>query len=132
MQQSVNTHRCVHNVLDNGVHEFVFSDASRAAFDEFLANLEQVAEARQPDERVCLLLDWRQSGIPPLQYAFQRVREYLQKHPSEGDGRTAIVYDYGALVSLMQSFVRLLDSDSRTRLFPADQHAAAIAWLLEK
>lgn len=122
---------CAYRRLDNGIHEFVFAESSRASFDVFIDQLDDITQATPPHEKLYTLLDWRQSGMPPLRYAFQRSQTFVKRYPHHSGGRTAFLYRSGTLISLVQSFVDVLHSKAQARFFVGDQREAAIAWLLE-
>jgi hypothetical protein len=54
----------------------------------------------------------------------------MKKYPNAKRGRSAMVYNYGTLISLAQSFARLLGAKSTIRFFHADERDQAIEWLL--
>ncbi len=123
-QQSPNCH---YQQLSNGIHEFILQAGSRAAFDDFLAQLAAV-EAHAEGNIFTHLVDM-QAGIPPLTYAFTQVKKYLENLDERRTVRLAIVHDPATSIETMQSFVQMLQIKG-TFLFFTDRQQA-MAWLLD-
>lgn len=135
MPDKTETIHCRYTLLDNGIHEYVLADSSRAAFDEFLEHSERVSQETNPQEIVLNLIDFRQSGLPPMKYGFQRSQEAVARAKKEGRSipptRNACLYNPGMLITLVQTFVNLLNVNAVGQFFSADERDKAIAWLLE-
>jgi hypothetical protein len=130
--------RCIHRHLENGIHEFVFTESSRAAVDEWMSLLEQIYEqyADQTPELVRMsLIDVRQSGTLPLNYFFKSWQDWNRKHPAPTDtkGRVAGLHNVNEfVVGLVQSFANLFSPDTKVSFFKGDKREDAIAWLLKE
>lgn len=127
---------CIHHQLDNGIQEFIFTESSRAAVDEWIRHLERIYQESlnlPADSPGRTLIDVRQSGAMPLSYFFQRSRQFTSTHPSPAGSvaRVAGLHDAnGVIVSLVQSFANLGSRDMTVAFFKGDQRDQAIAWLL--
>jgi hypothetical protein len=122
--------RCQHTYLENGVHEFVLKEASRAAVDEFLDLLDAVFRVTLPEETIPYLMDFRESGIPPLGYTTSRTKAFLKQYPHGPRGRSAYLHGPGSVDSTVRSLVNLVNPGMSER-FAADQRDEAVNWLLD-
>ena len=118
---------CRYQLLSNGIHEFILADGSRAAFDEFVTVLAQV-EAQDESDMLTYLLDM-QAGIPPITYAFNQVKKYLDGLDDRRNVRLAIVHDPASSIETLQSFIQLLQIKGTFQFFTDRQQA--MAWLLD-
>ena len=134
MTDNVDTVRCTYTYREDGIHEYVLLDTSRAAFDDFLGRTQSISESADPDEVLLNLVDFS-NGLPPVMYSFQRSQEAVAKQKKAGhsipSARNAILYQSGVLISMVQTFVNLLHVDAVGRFFPVEERDQAIAWLLE-
>ena len=59
---------CTHTILDNGIHSFNWMTSSREVLHEYLKYVEQILKTHPPGERLNLLIDIRQGGMPRLTF----------------------------------------------------------------
>jgi hypothetical protein len=130
--------RCKYNLLDNGIHEFIILEATRAAADDYFDALEALvekllAEGATPNDIVRVLADFCTAGNPPMNHMYQRSRRLLDRYPVHPKTRFANVHRSNFLLSIAQAFVSLLTAATRdkARIFVDCDREAAIAWLLE-
>jgi cobyrinic acid a,c-diamide synthase len=112
-------------------HEFVFIKPSHQAVDEWLAMLE-VIQRDHDDSRLLRVLVDATSGVPSLNYAFQRSQEFIRRNPQRHASRFAFLVD-NTFTFIINSFIQMLRSSTETvRLFRPEQHEEALAWLLNE
>jgi hypothetical protein len=125
---------------EDGVYEFTFLDVSQGAVDDFFAMMaawieQQEAEGLTHRDTVRLIVDFRRSGTPPMNYVHQCSKDLLHKYPPLLRPRTrcATLLQNSFLVTLAQSFNNLLPirREDQICFFVGDQaHDQAVAWLL--
>jgi hypothetical protein len=121
--------RCTYRRLDNGVHEFVMHESSRAAVDEFIAAIAQMAQSLPPGRSSPSLIDTR-VGLQPLHYSFTRMMKLVQQYPApDNASRVAMIVQPHVLLQSVATFMRLFPW-TRTRFFTPDHYAEALAWLV--
>ena len=78
-----------HEQRDNGIHEVVFLDKSREAAAQLMEILEAYCGSMAQDDYLRVLVDFRQSGIPPLNYSTERGRALIRDYPERPNMRIA-------------------------------------------
>ena len=122
---------CIYTQLDNGINSFIFTKPSRATIDAFVEQMHSVFATKVSGEVVPCLIDWRQSGIPPLPHLSRRGREFLRHHPTGAYGRIAFLTNQGTLVNIAQALLNTVNTKAQKRFFRDDQYNEAVDWLLE-
>lgn len=121
-----------HQQTDDGIHEVVFLDKSKDAAAQLMDILESFCGDMARDADLRVLVDFRQSGIPPLNYAAERGRALIRDFPDRPNMRIAyLAASRFASVARVGEAVFALFARDKHRVFAEDQRAAAIAWLLE-
>ncbi len=118
-------------LLENGIYQFVFKEATTRAVDEWIAQAETVIENTPSGETIRALYDNTKTGMLPMNYALRRANETMRKYPNRPPTRVAFLYMRGFLLSLAEAFVGMLRSRDTVRFFRADRRDEAIAWLLK-
>ncbi|NJR12844.1 hypothetical protein HC776_03050 [bacterium] len=82
-----------------------------------------------------IIIELKQDGMPPLAYLSQGFRRLLRRYPSKRFyGRVAMIHGTGFSLSIMKSFLGLLQSvmgkGVDRRFFARSERAEADAWLL--
>lgn len=124
------TSRCIYRVLDNGIHEFVLLEFSRAGVDDFVSAVEAMNTALPPEIPRPLLVDSR-GGVQPLSYLFARLRSIPQGEGAHGRSRLALLIETGMMVTIISGMVRIFPR-LNVRFFQPDQRQAALDWLVSK
>lgn len=130
---SVGPCRC--RQLDNGIYEIVLLERSPAAVDVWVDYLQQVALATLPETVPLFLVDMS-VGNPPLDYVFSRHQKLVEAVTMKQWIRTrsAYLYTSSLLLEISRRMVNSAPGNAnrrRLRLFPQEERAAAIAWLLD-
>lgn len=128
-----NTRTSTHCTIEqhtNGIHEFCFLKPGRQSIDVALDALDDLLTNTPLDGQLFILWDLR-GGIPPISYTFQRIKAMLRNHPERAIVRIAFVHSGGSLARMAQTFLDLLTTQSKRRMFNGDQYEEAVAWLLE-
>jgi hypothetical protein len=128
---------CTYTYLDGNVHQYVFSQSTRSAVDEWLAIADQllIQYPTAPGQIARVLFDTCQSGPLPLFYAFQRSAEWNRRHASVYRPlmqKTAYLYpdrdqSYNAIMSQLS---KVFAPAYFVPKYFGEDRAAAIAWLL--
>ncbi|MCU0514962.1 MAG: hypothetical protein MUE40_20595 [Anaerolineae bacterium] len=113
------------------LYEFIFHHASRESLDDWYLYVEAIYQF--PSETVVrMLIDTRQSGDLPLQYAYQKARQALARHPRRP---TPMYYvfltrpDRPAVLRLLDTFIRLLGTKDKVHYLYGDRREEALAVL---
>ena len=123
--------RCICTRLDNGIHEFTFTESSREAVDEFTDHVKRVLDTTPMDAPpTCYLVDNSQVEFVPLTYARVKIKE-MDAHRPEGrdPSRVALLYD-GFMVYIANS-VLAVTLKNRFRFFKPSDRDRAMDWLLQ-
>lgn len=126
------TTRCIYSRLENGVHELIFTEASREAVDELLLHMDEIYGMTGAKDIVRVLVDHRNVGMEPVTYMFQKMREWNASHRVYFYSRAAILIDETFLVWLVDSLLKtvLRTAAVEIRYFASSERDAAINWLL--
>ena len=126
------TEAVTYSKLENGIHEFVFHESSRRALDQWIAKLEEVYRATPEEETIRAIYDQVESGMQPAAYSFRISNNMIKNLPHRNASRTVFLVNKGFFVSIMESFVRLIErGEDKTRFIDGDLRDEAINWLLE-
>lgn len=113
----------------DGIHEIVFSVASRASITELMTHLDDIL-SRNLDKNY-ILLDLRESGMLPLRHLGYSLRTLLERHPEHGQIFVAMVLDDGVLLNVTSALLRTIFRRDHVQYF--DRYDHANMWLrLEK
>jgi len=96
-----------HETLAGDLHIITFKESSRDAVDDYIRAMERIYVDLTPDDTVRILVDYRQSGIPPIRYLITRGLAWansLKFHPA---ARLAIVNKADFTVSILGSLVKM-------------------------
>jgi hypothetical protein len=118
---------CEYRVLDNGIHEVVLTDFSRAGADAYYMVMRQINDNLPPGETALVLVDARQ-GMMPINYTFGRFRDGT--HWSE-NFRVATLLQSGVMNNVIGNMMRMFPRIG-LRLFTPDKRETAIDWLMQK
>jgi hypothetical protein len=122
---------CLHIIRPDGIHVFRFKKSTRQAVDEWLRHLDTMFADMSPDASVRYILDYQLGAIPPIAYAANQTRLWLERRTERRPARVAFLHHSHLLVTMLENTVRLLKAEHVvTRFFM--QEADAVTWLLEK
>lgn len=121
--------RCIYRVIEPNIHEFVMTEASRAAVDDLIATLDEINAAAVPGEVWYNLMD-SSVGVQPIAYIFGQTRDLMKRYPQQLNTRFALILPPGPLVKGVEIMLQAFPG-VQTRIFPSDKRDAAIAWLCE-
>ena len=126
---------CEYTLTTQGIHQFVFREASKEAIDDFFRKLETVFTATANAGTNRYILDITQAGDNDVSLVsnVQRFRRLETLYPQRPRGRTVILHRPGLAYSFIDSFIRAVaPSRDITRFFPVDKRDEAIAWVLSE
>jgi hypothetical protein len=121
--------RCSYEYRKDKIHELRLLESSEAAVDQLLSYLDRIG---MTEDQAVLLLDFTQSGLPPVNYFISRLNEWQQARPNLALGRRAVLYrGTGMTHALLQHITALLDffQPSHTQFFQMQHAEAARNWL---
>lgn len=84
------------------IHIMTFHKATRDAYDDFLALMTDIYQHVTPHDQVRLLIDYRQSGIPPIHYLLPRSLAWARSLKIHPEARLAAVTRQDALSRLLR------------------------------
>jgi hypothetical protein len=123
--------RCLHNILDDGVHEFVMLEFSRAGVDAFAAALQEMNASLPPGTLAPVLVDSSQ-GTQPVSYMFTRMRELNKVAPkSKTRSRVALLHKPGIIATITDGMMGIFPQ-VRVRIFSPEHRDVALQWLAER
>ena len=130
-----------HILHDNDVHEIIFLDANRHAVDAYMNLLESLIVEKIESgstEKLHVLLNLTQTrDLPPFSYITKQGRKMLHEHMHDRGKlhlRTAFLarHDEMMVLSLAESFIKLMPVDMQVKVFEANQRDEAIDWVLSE
>ncbi|MEZ4668931.1 MAG: hypothetical protein R3E39_13575 [Anaerolineae bacterium] len=126
---------CEYSQIENGIHLFVFHDASKVVIDEFFQQLEQILAGSDKNDIARYIIDITQSGEQEVSLVAntQRFRRLETLYPNRARGRTVILHKPGLKYSFIDAFIRALAPNRDiTRFFEVAKRDEAIQWLLSQ
>lgn len=123
--------RCIYTRLDNGIHEFIFTESSRDAVDELAAYIRNILDTTPADApTTCYMVDNSQVDVIPLTYVRVRVKELDDyRPPGRAPGRLAVLYE--GMMGTLANSVLAVTVKNRFRFFKPSDRDAAMEWLLK-
>lgn len=113
-----------HTVHPNGVHEVMFSVASRASIEDLMTVMESVFQQTPPVNNAhYILLDLRASGMLPLRHLTQRLRELLRAHPERPRTCIAMVLHDQIMKEVTTVLLRTILRREQVQYFTRYDHA---------
>ena len=98
---------CKYSQLDNDIHKFEFTGVGTTGLDELFGYLQALWSLHSSDETLRYIVDTTNSnGQASMVQLLRRFQELDRNMSDRPNGRTAIVHNPDALVSLADSFVR--------------------------
>jgi hypothetical protein len=124
MRAEILLRNCHYRQLENGIHSFVFLSNTRGAVDDYFSILETspLARGEQIPNMICVLIELRQTGMPPVTYMMLRYKDFVKTHRDRlPQVRIAYLYRPGFVLSLVQSFIDLISERkyAHRRSFPS-------------
>jgi hypothetical protein len=123
MAESTET-RCEYRMREDGIHEIVLLDFSRAGADAFFEAMRQINISE--NIHAPLLID-SSRGTPPINYTFSRFRKSTLNNRVS---RTAILAQSHLIIGILSGMVRIFPRVN-VRIFSPDERENAIRWLQE-
>lgn len=123
---------CRYRQLHNGIHEFVFTEASRMAVDEWFSCLTRATTAAAPGAITrCLVLSTAPDPLP-IAYLFKRAQRWVRQAPPVHQTRICFLHHPDFIYPHVKSFVRAwqLSYGNAVRFFPDTHRDDAERWLL--
>ncbi len=127
------TARCKYSKIEPNIHEFIFTESSRKAVDEFIAIMQDIAANPAEGEIIHNLMD-SSVGVQPIAYIFRRTRSMMKQFQSQSQSQSssklALILPTGPLVQGVEMMLRSFPS-LQTRIFKPGERDKAILWLNE-
>ncbi len=124
---SSNKTLCTYRITEDGVHEFVLLEPSRAGVDEFVKRLLEMYDVVPPGTARPVLFESTR-GVPPLNYLFMRLRTTVRLRNGEHASPVAVILPSSRMSSIISEMLRLF-SGLKCRIFTLHQNKAALEWL---
>jgi len=123
---------CTHHQLDNGIHEFVFREASRAAVDEWFAHLDELTRAMPSDSMLHLLVRSTAAEPLPVTYMIKSAHKWVADNPHVYTARIVFLHRSHFYYPHAKSFIRAwqMSNGIAVRFYAFDRRDEAVDWLL--
>jgi hypothetical protein len=123
--------RCSYEYSKSKIHELRLLESSEAAVDQLIAYIDRICTT---EDNAPLLLDFTQSGLPPVNYFISRINDWQQARPELPLGRRAVLYyGTGMTLSLLENIAHLLEffQAPQTQFFQKQYTSEARQWLTQ-
>ena len=123
---------CSYTLLPNAVHEFVFQESSRAAVNQWIDQLVHLLDTAPKASVLPIVVDTRQSGMLPIAYVIQKLRDVYLNSDHRPSMRLAFLPGNNALMVFVQLLAEIAASNEGRRVEYHQSHTQdeAFAWLL--
>lgn len=125
--------RCLHQQLDDGIYEFVFTESSRQAVDEWFTQLEFLTRDTSPGTMIHLLVRSTASEMLPVTYMIKSAYNWFADNSHLYTARIVFLHRSSFTYPHAKSFIRAwqMRNGIAVRFYPADRREDAVHWLLE-
>jgi hypothetical protein len=121
---------CAHQLLKNGIHQFAFAEATRKAWEEFLAQITEIIETRENDDTLRILMDLT-VGTLPLSHVSRTGMAWDRQNKDRPATRAVILHGDNLLLALVDATIKMMRiKNSAMRLMHVKKRDDAIVWLL--
>jgi len=123
---------CSYQLRSDGVHEFIFHEASRAGVNQWTDQLVHILEASPHDAVVPIIVDTRFSSMLPIAYTIEKLRDVYLNCAGCPTMRLAFLSGNTALMLFVQMLAQMAASNEADRIqyHQSPTEADATAWLL--
>jgi hypothetical protein len=121
--------RCVHVVLEDRIHEFIFKEVSNENIDEFMEHFERLLRETPPEATLRLITQNGDNPPQPMAYALARTRTILRHQPTRPKLRAALVENSRFAWLLDAMFQALITRRDRLRVFHNADRENMLDWL---
>ncbi len=123
---------CWHQQLDNGIHEFIFREASREAVDEWFLHLDQLTRSVPSDAMLHLLVRSTADNPLPVTYMIKSAHNWVLDNPHVYTARVAFLHRSNFYYPHAKSFIRAwqMSNGIAVRFYASDRRHDAVEWLL--
>jgi hypothetical protein len=122
--------RCDYQVHENGIHEFVMLEFSRAGVDAFGEKLHVMNATLPPGTNAPVLVD-SSRGTQPIRYMFNQMRELNRTAPkASARSRVALIHKPGVIATMVDGMMGIFPQ-VRVRIFSPEERDTALRWLQE-
>lgn len=121
---------CTYEYRKDGIHKLKLLESSKAAVDQWIGYIDRICTTE--DNAPLLLIDFTQSGLPPVNYFISRITDWQKARPFACVGRCAVLYrGTGMTLSLLENIAHLLDffQAPQTQFFQKKYEEEAQQWL---
>lgn len=120
---------CEYVVHENGIHEFIMLDFSRAGVDAFAEKINLMTATALPSSVSAPLLIDSSRGTQPLNYLVKRMREIQQAYPQPDErGKIAMLHQPNIMVAIVNGMAQVFPK-VQVRFFRPDEREQAVRWL---
>lgn len=115
----------------NDVHCITFKENTRQAVDAFIEYMTIIYGDVTIDDTVRILVDYRESGLPPIPYVTRRSVQWANRLSIHPPAKLAIVHRPDITVSILSMFVNMYSfGHLSTKFFEGDKgYTGALNWL---
>lgn len=115
----------------NDIHITTLLKPTRRSMDDFVVVMNDIYRDLTDDDKVRVLVDYRQSGIPPIAYVVSKGREWASSLHVHPQARVAFVHRNDPLLRFLDVMVRSFKfGHLKTRFFTQENSFDdAIVWL---
>lgn len=121
--------RCIHVVLENNIHELIFTEVSQGAVDDLLAEFANLLRQSDPNDTVRVITQNGDQKPQPMSYALARTRILLRTVPRRPAMRVALVENSFFSKLLDGMFRALITRRDRLRVFHNADREKMLEWL---
>jgi hypothetical protein len=124
--------RCLYQQMDNGIHEFVFTEASRQAVDEWFTQLDVITRHASADTMLYLLVRSTANEQLPIPYMIKCAFQWGIENPQIYTARVVFLHRSPFYYPHAKSFIRAwqMSNGIAVRFYSADRREDAVRWLL--
>jgi len=118
---------------ENGLHEIIFHDNSRAAVDKFQEYIESMYQHQlEIDEPYFILIDASGYNDLPLRYIMKTARglNHIYQNVPDG-GRAAYVFERSPMMAALDVFLQIVRGSVERRFMDVRERDQARAWVLQ-
>ncbi|MGJ3240765.1 MAG: hypothetical protein ACFE0Q_18795 [Anaerolineae bacterium] len=117
--------------MPQDVHLITFQHATREAVDEYIQLMDRIYDGLTETDMVRLIIDYRQSGIPPMRHLAQQGVKWANSLSIHPTARMAILHQPDLGISLLGLLVRSYNFGHLSTRFFKDEagYQASLDWL---
>ena len=126
------TDHCQYDILENGVHHFVWLTDKRQAVDDYFEIATPIILDAVPKGQIRFLIEFMSDNLPPLKYMTRRAKNFYAEHPHVPEQFYIAFLHNSYEINMAEAMLEGIRNSTTRRFFNRSEREQALQWLVTK